>query len=175
MLDSKAAEQMIKLAEQINFFSFHKTDATIPEVVISNLTEADQKLEEAEEELIDQPEESVEHANKAIEIRTKIAYYFLIRYHYRLALEYKERSKTKEKLDAYGIAKQLFENANRIDPEFSLFADTSFYCVQIALDYHEDRYYRRAGEIYRELIKKYSAQKKPVQELIDELREKVGN
>ena len=172
---SEAAKQMIKLAEQIDFFGFDKTDATIPEVVISNLSEAEHALKKAKEKLINQPEKSVEHANKAIEIRTKIAYYFLIRYHYRLALQYKERSKTTEKLEAYGIAKQLFENANSIDPEFSLFANTSFYCAQIALDYHENRYYRPAREIYRELIKKYSSQKKPVQELIDELREKVGN
>ena len=115
---------MIKLAKQIDFFGFDKTDATIPGVVSSNLNEAEQELKKAEQKLINQPEKSVEHANKAIEIRTKIAYYFLIRYHYRLALQYKERSKNTEKLEAYGIAKQLFENANSIDPEFSLFADT---------------------------------------------------
>ena len=170
-----AAERMIKLAEQIDFFGFDKTNATIPKVVVSKLHEANQQLKEAEQKLSDQPEKSMEHASKVIEIRTKIAYYFLIRYHYRLALQYKERSKTEEKLEAYGIVKQLFENATSNDKSFSLFADISFYCAKIALDYHKEGYYSRAKAIYNELNKSYSSQKKPVQKLIDELKDKVGN
>ena len=170
-----AAERMIKLAEQIDFFGFDKTNATIPKVVVLKLHEANQQLKEAEQKLSDQPEKSMEHASEVIEIRTKIAYYFLIRYHYRLALQYKERSKTEEKLEAYGIMKQLFENATSNDKSFSLFADISFYCAKIALDYHKEGYYSRAKAIYNELNKSYSSQKKPVQKLIDELKDKVGN
>ena len=180
-------EKTIELAKQINFFGFDEETGSIPDEVVSHLNEAKRELEEAEQKLKRAEtnssygylaEKSVEHADTAFKLRTEIVYYSLIRYHYRLGEKYKERGEREEKQDAYQeaykIAKQLFENATRIDLQSSLFNDTAYYLAKMGLDFYGDRKLATAEKIY-ELIKKYRWREKRVLDEIKKLDGKVGD
>ena len=181
------AEQAIELTKQINFFGFDEEAGTVPKEVVPHLNEAKQELDQAEKKLDTSKsnpryhylaKESAMHATKAFKLRTEIVYYSLIRYHYRLGGKYKQRGEREEKQEsyqeAYKIAKQLFENATRIDSQSPLFNDTAYYLAEMALDFYGDRRLTTAEEVYK-LIKKYRWREGRVQKLISDLRGKVGD